>query len=185
MSLTGDPDGPPYRAGISLVNILAGLHATVGILAAVAHRAQTGDGQHVEVNLLSSALSGMANQSSAYAAGGVVPTRMGNLHPSLTPYEPLPTSDGDLVIAAGNDRQFGRLCEVLGAPGLASDPRFAQNAGRTGHRAELRAELAKRLAAPPRPSGPRCSPRPASRAARSTRWPAAWPPRPSWAWRPS
>ncbi len=89
----------------------------------------------------------MANQSSAYAAGGVVPMRMGNLHPSLTPYEPLPTSDGDLVIAAGNDRQFGRLCEVLGAPGLASDPRFAQNAGRTAHRAELRAELAKRLAA--------------------------------------
>jgi crotonobetainyl-CoA:carnitine CoA-transferase CaiB-like acyl-CoA transferase len=146
MSLTGDPDGPPYRAGISLVDILAGLHATVGILAAVAHRAQTGDGQHVEVNLLSSALSGMANQSSAYVAGGVVPMRMGNLHPSLTPYEPLPTGDGDLVVAVGNDRQFGRLCEVLGAPGLASDPRFAQNAGRTSHRAELRAELSKRLA---------------------------------------
>ncbi len=147
MSLTGDPDGPPYRAGISLVDILAGLHATVGILAALQHQAQTGDGQHVEVNLLSSALSGMANQSSAYAAGGVVPMRMGNLHPSLTPYEPLPTSDGDLVIAAGNDRQFARLCQVLGAPGLASDPRFAQNADRTGHRAELHAELAARLAA--------------------------------------
>jgi crotonobetainyl-CoA:carnitine CoA-transferase CaiB-like acyl-CoA transferase len=147
MSLTGDPDGPPYRAGISLVDILAGLHATVGILAALQHRSQTGDGQHVEVNLLSSALSGMANQSSAYAAGGVVPMRMGNLHPSLTPYEPLPTSDGDLVIAVGNDVQFGRLCAVLGAPGLADDPRFAQNAGRTSHRAELRAELANRLAA--------------------------------------
>jgi crotonobetainyl-CoA:carnitine CoA-transferase CaiB-like acyl-CoA transferase len=146
MSLTGDPDGPPYRAGISLVDILAGLHATVGILAALQHRAQTGEGQHVEVNLLSSALSGMANQSSAYAAGGVVPMRMGNLHPSLTPYEPLPASDGDLIIAAGNDRQFARLCEVLGAPGLASDARFAQNSGRTAHRAELRAELAKRLA---------------------------------------
>jgi crotonobetainyl-CoA:carnitine CoA-transferase CaiB-like acyl-CoA transferase len=89
----------------------------------------------------------MANQSSAYAAGGVVPMRMGNLHPSLTPYEPLPTGDGDLVIAVGNDNQFARLCAVLGAPGLASDPRFAQNVGRTSHRAELRAELAGRLAA--------------------------------------
>ncbi|MGP7999012.1 MAG: CaiB/BaiF CoA transferase family protein [Streptosporangiaceae bacterium] len=147
MSLTGDPAGPPQRAGISLVDILAGLHATVGILAALEHRSQTGEGQHVEVNLLSSALSGMANQSSAYVAGGVVPMRMGNFHPSLTPYEPLPTRDGDLVIAVGNDRQFGRLCEVIGAPGLASDPRFAQNAGRTAHRAELHALLAGRLAA--------------------------------------
>jgi len=146
MSLTGDPDGPPQRAGISLVDILAGLHATVGILAAVAHRDRTGEGQHVEVSLLASVLSGMANQSSAYVAGGVVPLRMGNLHPSLTPYEPLPTGDGDLVIAVGNDRQFGRLCEVLGAPGLATDPRFVRNADRTAHRAELRALLAERLA---------------------------------------
>jgi crotonobetainyl-CoA:carnitine CoA-transferase CaiB-like acyl-CoA transferase len=147
MSLTGDPDGPPQRAGISLVDILAGLHATAGVLAALEHRHRTGQGQHVEVNLLSSALSGMANQSSAYAAGGVVPMRMGNFHPSLTPYEPLPTADGDLVIAAGNDRQFARLCQLLGAPELASDPRFAQNAGRTAHRGELRSLLAARLAA--------------------------------------
>jgi crotonobetainyl-CoA:carnitine CoA-transferase CaiB-like acyl-CoA transferase len=146
MSLTGDPDGPPRRAGISLIDILAGLHATAGILAALEYRHRTGEGQHIEVSLLSSALSGMANQSSAYAAGGVVPMRMGNFHPSLTPYEPLPTADGDLVIAAGNDRQFARLCEVLGVPGLATDPRFAQNSGRTAHREELRALLAERLA---------------------------------------
>jgi len=147
MSLTGDPDGPPQRAGISLVDILAGLHATIGVLAALEHRHRTGAGQHVEVSLLSSALSGMANQSSAYVAGGVVPMRMGNFHPSLTPYEPLPTSDGDLVIAAGNDRQFARLCTVLGEPGLATDQRFAQNSGRTAHRAQLRARLAGLLAA--------------------------------------
>jgi len=147
MSLTGDPDGPPQRAGISLVDILAGLHATAGILAALEYRHRTGLGQHVEVSLLTSALSGMANQSSAYAAGGVVPMRMGNSHPSLTPYEPLPTADGDLVIAAGNDRQFARLCEVLGAGELAADPRFAQNSGRTAHRAQLRALLSERLAA--------------------------------------
>jgi crotonobetainyl-CoA:carnitine CoA-transferase CaiB-like acyl-CoA transferase len=146
MSLTGDPDGPPQRAGISLVDVLAGLHATVGILAALEHRHQTGLGQHIEVNLLSSVLSGMVNQSSAYAAGGVVPMRMGNYHPSLTPYEPLPTADGDLVIAVGNDRQFARLCEVLGAPELARDPRFTQNADRTSHRGELRSRLAERLA---------------------------------------
>jgi crotonobetainyl-CoA:carnitine CoA-transferase CaiB-like acyl-CoA transferase len=90
MSLTGDPDGPPYRAGISVFDVMAGLHATIGILAALQHAAETGAGQHVEVNLLSSALSGLVNQSSAYVAGGHVPFRMGNSHPSLFPYEPLP-----------------------------------------------------------------------------------------------
>ncbi len=146
MSMTGDPDGPPYRAGISLFDIIAGLHAAVGILAAMHHRSATGEGQHVEVDLLSSALSGMANQSSAYTAGGVVPHRMGNFHPSLCPYEPLPTRDGELVIAVGNDTQFARLCAALGAPKLAADPRFAANADRTAHRAELRELLGERLA---------------------------------------
>ena len=135
----------------------------------------------MEVNLLSSALSGMANQSSVYVAGGVVPMRMGNFHPSLTPYEPLPTRDGDLVIAVGNDRQLP-LCEVIGAPGLASDPRFAQNAGRTAHRAELHALLAGRLAARTSAEWAALLTEAASRAARSTPWTVAWPPRPSWAW---
>jgi len=146
MSLTGDADGPPYRAGISLFDVIAGLHATVGILAALHHRDSTGEGQHVEVNLLSSALSGMVNQASAFVAGGVVPLRMGNSHPSLFPYEPLPTADGDLVIAIGNDAQFGRLCDVLGAPELAGDPRFAETSGRTANREQLRPLLAQRLA---------------------------------------
>ena len=92
MSLTGDPDGPPYRAGISVFDVIAGLHTTIAILAALHRRTGTGEGQHVEANLMSSALSGMVNQSSAYAAGGVVPFRMGNSHPSLFPYEPLPTA---------------------------------------------------------------------------------------------
>ena len=90
MSLTGDPDGPPYRAGISVFDVMAGNHAVIGILAALRHRDATGEGQHVEVNLLSSALSGLVNHSSAYVAGGVVPYRMGNAHPSVFPYEPLP-----------------------------------------------------------------------------------------------
>ncbi len=145
MSLTGDPEGEPYRAGISVFDVMAGLHATIGILAAVHHRHETGRGQHVEVNLLSSALSGLVNHASAYVAGGVVPFRMGNSHPSLFPYEPLPCSDGDLIITAGNDGQFGRLCTVLGLPELIEDPRFAHNQDRTAHRDQLRPLLVERL----------------------------------------
>ena len=146
MSLTGDPDGPPYRAGISVFDVMAGLHATIGVLAALHARHASGTGQHVEVNLLSSALSGLVNQSSAFVAGGVVPTRMGNSHPSLFPYEPLPCADGDLIVTAGNDGQFRRLVEVLGVPELADDPRFRGNEDRTAHRDELRPLLVERLA---------------------------------------
>jgi crotonobetainyl-CoA:carnitine CoA-transferase CaiB-like acyl-CoA transferase len=145
MSLTGDPDGPPYRAGISVFDVMAGLHAVIGILAALHHRESSGRGQHVEVNLLASALSGLVNHSSAYVAGGVVPYRMGNSHPSLFPYEPLPCADGDLIITAGNDGQFRKLVEVLGVPELADDPRFSRNQDRTAHRDELRPLLVARL----------------------------------------
>ena len=145
MSLTGDPDGPPYRSGISVFDVLSGLNATIGILAALEHRHRTGRGQHIEVSLMSSALSGMVNQTSAYVAGGVVPFRMGNSHPSLTPYEPLPTADGELIVTSGNDAQFRRLCDALGVPELADDPRFRQNKDRTAHREELRELLSERL----------------------------------------
>ncbi len=145
MSLTGDPDGPPYRAGISVFDVMAGLHANIGILAALHHRDATGAGQHVEVNLLSSALSGLVNHSSAYVAGGTVPFRMGNAHPSLFPYEPLPTADGELIVIAGNDGQFRKLCQVLDLPDLPGDPRFARNADRTANREELRPILVERL----------------------------------------
>lgn len=146
MSLTGDPDGPPYRAGISVFDVMAGNHATIGILAALRHRDATGHGQHVEVNLLSSALTGLVNHSSAYAAAGVVPYRMGNAHPSVFPYEPLPTADNDLIITAANDGQFRKLCEVLDIPEIADDERFARNADRTERREELRPILNERLA---------------------------------------
>src|SRR3954463_7206820 len=145
MSLTGAPDGTPYRAGISVFDVMAGLHANIGILAALHHRRDTGRGQHVEVNLLSSALSGLVNHSSAYVAGGTVPYRMGNAHPSLFPYEPLPTADNDLIVTAANDGQFRKLCEVLGISEVADDPRFARNADRTAHRDLLRPLLAERL----------------------------------------
>jgi crotonobetainyl-CoA:carnitine CoA-transferase CaiB-like acyl-CoA transferase len=146
MSLTGDPDGPPYRAGISVFDVMAGLHATIGLLAALHRRNETGRGQHVEVNLLSSALSGLVNHSSAYVAAGVVPLRMGNSHPSLFPYEPLPCADGELIITAGNNEQFRRLTEVLGVPELADDPRFAHTPDRNAHREVLRPLLVERLA---------------------------------------
>jgi crotonobetainyl-CoA:carnitine CoA-transferase CaiB-like acyl-CoA transferase len=145
MSLTGDTDGEPYRAGISVFDVMAGLHAIIGVLAALQARQASGCGQHVEVNLMSSALSGLVNQSSAYVAGGVVPFRMGNSHPSLFPYEPLPCADGELIITAGNNGQFRRLVEVLGVPGLADDPRFARNEDRTANRDLLRPLLVERL----------------------------------------
>jgi crotonobetainyl-CoA:carnitine CoA-transferase CaiB-like acyl-CoA transferase len=145
MSLTGDPDGEPFRAGISVFDVMAGLHATIGVLSALHLREESGRGQHVEVNLLSSALSGLVNQSSAYVAGGVVPQRMGNSHPSLFPYEPLPCSDGELIITAGNNGQFRKLVEVLGVPALADDPRFDRNEKRTANREELRPLLVERL----------------------------------------
>ncbi|HEX2133379.1 MAG TPA: CoA transferase [Actinophytocola sp.] len=145
MSLTGDPEGPPYRAGISVFDVMAGNHAVIGILAALRHRDATGEGQLVEVNLLSSALTGLVNHSSAYAAGGTVPYRMGNAHPSVFPYEPLPTADNDLIVTAANDAQFRKLCEVLDVPELADDPRFARNADRTANREDLRPLLVSRL----------------------------------------
>jgi crotonobetainyl-CoA:carnitine CoA-transferase CaiB-like acyl-CoA transferase len=145
MSLTGDPDGSPFRAGISVFDVMAGLHASIGILAALHRRSDTGQGQHVEVNLLSSALSGLVNHSSGYVAGGTVPYRMGNAHPSLFPYEPLPVKDGELIVIAGNDGQFRKLCQVLGLDGLPEDPRFGRNQDRTANREQLRPILVERL----------------------------------------
>jgi crotonobetainyl-CoA:carnitine CoA-transferase CaiB-like acyl-CoA transferase len=145
MSLTGDPDGEPYRAGVALFDVMAGLHATIGVLSALNHRHATGEGQHVEVNLLSSALSGLVNQTGAFAAAGVVPFRMGNSHPSLYPYAPMMCADGELIITAGNDGQFRKLCAVLGIPHVADDPRFARTEDRNHHREELRPLLLERL----------------------------------------
>jgi crotonobetainyl-CoA:carnitine CoA-transferase CaiB-like acyl-CoA transferase len=149
MSITGSPEGEPQKVGVALVDILAGLFASVGILAALRHRDQTGEGQRVEVNLLSSLLAGLVNQASAYTIAGSVPGRMGNAHPSISPYELYATGDGDLVVAVGNERQFVALCEVLGAPELRTDPRFGSNSDRVSNRAALKAELIARLAAAP------------------------------------
>lgn len=147
MSLTGSPDGPAYRSGVSVFDIMTGMQATIGILAALNHRTQTGDGQHIEVNLLSTALSAMANHSSTYVAGGTVPFRMGNAHPSLFPYEPLPASDGEIIIVAANDGQFVKLATAIGLPQLAEDPRFLTTEERNRNRGQLRPLLVDALAA--------------------------------------
>jgi len=146
MSLTGPEGGQAYRAGISVFDVMTGLHGMIGILAALHQRSETGIGQHVEVNLLSSALSGLVNQTGAFVAGGVVPHRMGNEHPSVYPYQIMPTKDRDIIITAANDRQFRALCEVLHAGELADDERFRLNVDRTANRAELHPLLVERLA---------------------------------------
>jgi crotonobetainyl-CoA:carnitine CoA-transferase CaiB-like acyl-CoA transferase len=145
MSVTGDADGEPFRAGVAVFDVISGLHATIGILAALNLRHETGAGQHIEISLLASAMSGLVNQTGAYVAGGVVPFRMGNSHPSLFPYEPLPCADGELVITAGNDLQFRKLAEALGVPSLVEDPRFKRNEDRTANRDALRPLLVERL----------------------------------------
>lgn len=137
MSLTGEADGEATKVGLPVVDIITGLHCAMGILAALNARTQTGKGQHVEVNLLSSILSGLVNHTSAFVSGGVVPSRMGNAHPSLYPYEPFPTKDGQIVLIVGNDLQFRRLAYVLGHPEWAESPLFGRNGDRTQNRASL------------------------------------------------
>jgi crotonobetainyl-CoA:carnitine CoA-transferase CaiB-like acyl-CoA transferase len=145
MSLTGEPDGPALRAGISVFDVMTGLHGLIGVLAALNQRRETGLGQHIEVNLLSSAMSGLVNQTAAFTAGGVVPRRMGNAHPSVYPYQTMPTKDRDVIITAANDRQFASLCEVIGIPEVATDERFARNADRTANRDQLHPMLVEAL----------------------------------------
>lgn len=145
MSLTGDPEGPAFRSGVSVFDIMTGMQATVGILAALNHRNSTGEGQHIEVNLMLTALAAMANHSSTYIAGGEVPFRMGNSHPSLFPYEPLPAKDGEIIIVAANDAQFGKLCKVLNLEHLLEDERFSETRDRNVNRAELREFLVEAL----------------------------------------
>jgi formyl-CoA transferase len=147
MSITGDPDGPPTKAGVALVDVLTGKDATIGVLAALASRARSGHGCLVEVNLLSSLLSALVNQAQGYLETGNSPGRMGNRHPSIAPYETLHCRDGLLAVACGNDSQFVRFAAVIGAPELGSDSRFATNTARVSHRAELVSALESCLAA--------------------------------------
>jgi crotonobetainyl-CoA:carnitine CoA-transferase CaiB-like acyl-CoA transferase len=147
MSITGEAGGEPQKVGVALVDVVCGLFAAIGILAAVRHRERTGEGQRLEIDLLSSLLAALANQASAFTVAGVVPHRLGNAHPSVAPYEPLRCADGELIVAVGTDAQFRSLCAALGRPELAE--RHPTNAARVGARAQLRAELESLLAARP------------------------------------
>ncbi len=137
MSITGAPDGEPQRVGVAVADIFSGLYSVIGILAALRDRDRTGRGQHIDISLLDSATAILANQAMNYFASGTAPGRVGNIHPNIVPYQVFPVSDGDVIIAAGNDGQYKRLCDVLNRPDLASDPAYATNADRVTRRDEL------------------------------------------------
>jgi crotonobetainyl-CoA:carnitine CoA-transferase CaiB-like acyl-CoA transferase len=143
MSITGEDGGLPTKVGVAVVDVITGLHALAGILAALHYRDRTGQGQRVEVNLLTSLLSALVNQVSGYLNTGSVPGPMGNRHPSIAPYELVRAADRPLALAVGNDRQFAALADEVGAGWLASDPRFATNAARVAHRGALLSLLDK------------------------------------------
>lgn len=146
MSITGADDDHPTKVGVALVDVLAGLFATVGILAALRERDRTGRGQHVEINLMSALLAALANQSASYVVAGVIPRAMGNGHASIAPYDTFATGDGTIVLAVGNDKQFGALCDALGISALAHDDRYRTNEARVRNRASLREILERALA---------------------------------------
>lgn len=147
MSVTGTEPGHPTKAGVAVVDVLAGLHALSGILAALLHRDRTGEGQRVDTNLLSVLLSSMVNQASGYLGAGAVPAIMGNRHPSITPYETFDTADRPIAIAVGNDKQFRAFAVAIGRSDLADDPRFATNPLRVANRDALCALLEPALKA--------------------------------------
>ncbi|HET7304044.1 MAG TPA: CoA transferase [Segeticoccus sp.] len=149
MSITGEPDGDPLKVGVALVDVLTGKDAVTGILAGLLARERTGRGDHLEVTLLTSLLAGLVNQGQASLETGRPGRPMGNQHPSIAPYETLHCRDGLIAVACGNDGQFARFAEVLGAPQLAGRPEFASNAERVHHRGQLVAELERRLSAEP------------------------------------
>jgi crotonobetainyl-CoA:carnitine CoA-transferase CaiB-like acyl-CoA transferase len=141
MSVTGPEDGAPgagpQKAGVALTDVMTGMYAATAILAALIHRERTGEGQYIDLALLDVQVASLANLATSYLASGVVPARMGNAHPSIVPYQDFPTSDGAIVLAVGNDAQFGRLCAVLGQPEWSADARFRTNARRVAERAVL------------------------------------------------
>ena len=146
MSVTGQPDGAPgaepMKVGVAVADLFTGLYASNAILAALMHARATGEGQHVDVALFDVQAAMLANQATNWFVSGRAPTRMGNAHPNLAPYQPFPCTDGMVVIAVGNDGQFRALCGALGAARMGEDPRFLTNAARIEHRAEMTATLA-------------------------------------------
>jgi crotonobetainyl-CoA:carnitine CoA-transferase CaiB-like acyl-CoA transferase len=141
MSVTGEPDGAPgggpQRAGVPIADIITGMYASIAVCAALAHRAHSGAGQHLDLALLDSQIALLAYQNTNYFATGKPPTRIGNLHPNIVPYQPFRASDGEVILACGNDNLYRKFCEAAGCPELASDARFLTNGKRVENRKEL------------------------------------------------
>jgi crotonobetainyl-CoA:carnitine CoA-transferase CaiB-like acyl-CoA transferase len=166
MALTGAPDGPPTKTGIAITDIFTGLYAANAIQAALLRRARTGIGAHIDCALLDTQVAVLGYQALNYFVSGEVPSRLGNGHPNIVPYDVFPVADGDIIIATGNDGQFAKLCAILGAPGLAEEPDYARGEDRVRHRVALthrlhaltrqcsRAELLPKLDAAAVPAGP-------------------------------
>jgi crotonobetainyl-CoA:carnitine CoA-transferase CaiB-like acyl-CoA transferase len=166
MSLTGNADGPPTRAGVAISDIFTGCYSVIGILAALAEREKTGKGCYVDTALIDSTVGVLANQGLNFLVSGENPKRIGNAHPNIVPYQEFPVADGHVIVATGNDNQYVKFCNVLGAPELAHDPAYKDNVGRLTHRNELvgkltaltkkmkRDDLLARLEAQSVPAGP-------------------------------
>jgi crotonobetainyl-CoA:carnitine CoA-transferase CaiB-like acyl-CoA transferase len=146
MSLTGEPDGVPMKTGVGIADVMCGMYAAVGILAALRHRDRTGEGQRIDLSLVDSQMAWLVNEGTNYLASGQVPARRGNGHPNIVPYDVFEAADGHVIIAVGNDAQFIRFCDFLGLPDLAKDPAYQTNPARIMNRSTLLAILAPALA---------------------------------------
>jgi len=146
MSITGEAGEEPMKVGVGVADVVCGLYATVGILSALRHRDATGEGQHIDIALVDATMSWLVNQGLNYLTSGVAPTRAGNAHPNIVPYQVFETRDGYVIVAVGNDSQFARFCDYLGQGDWASDPRFATNTARLTHRDLLVGQIAEALA---------------------------------------
>ncbi len=149
MSITGEPDGAPQKAGVPIADLMAGMYAAVAINAALRHREATGEGQCIDIGMLDTQVAMLSIQGLNYLATGKAPARLGNAHPNIVPYQTFATADGDIILAVGNDAQFQRFCEFAGVPELAGDERYASNDARVRNRDELSERLAPVLAAKP------------------------------------
>ena len=146
MSMTGErddlPGGGPQKVGVAVADLMTGMYSTVGVLSALYERASSGRGQHIDMALLDTQIAWLANQNTNYLIGDQIPRRVGNAHPNIVPYQSFPTTDGDLILAIGNDTQYARFCEAAGIPELIHDARFKNNAARVAHRDACTAAIA-------------------------------------------
>ena len=147
MSLTGVPEGQPMKTGVAIADVMCGMYAGTAILAALRHRDQTGQGQYIDMALLDTQVAWLINQGQNYLMTDIAPPRYGNAHPNIVPYQAFPATDGHVIVAVGNDRQFRRFCDVAGLPGVADDERFATNNARVAHREALIALIGPKVAA--------------------------------------